>query len=145
MSEIKKILFYLRKEENGEFTNFWRAYQKIDDVIYYTNEHYYQSEKAKFDEFKEWIINAPNPYLAMIAGRSLRRKEMVINWNSIKRNIMLKGLRAKFNQNPKLAKILLDTGDATLHENSPTDMFWGIKGKDVLGKLLMQVREELKK
>ena len=143
MTQIE-ILFYLRRDDNGWASNFERAYQRINFVIYDSNEHYYQSKKGKYDEYKEWIMNAPNPFLAMKAGRSLRKKEMVENWDEIKVGIMLKGLRAKFNQNPYLAKKLLDTGDAILHEDSPTDMFWGIKGKDMLGKLLMQVRKELR-
>ena len=79
----------------------------------------------------------------MKAGRSLRKKEMVENWDEIKADIMLKGLRAKF-KNPELRKKLLATGNLPLHENSPTDMYWGIKGKDMLGKLIMKVREEIR-
>jgi len=41
--------------------------------------------------------------------------------------------------------MLLWTGDALLIENSPTDLFWGgllPASKNMLGKLLMQVRSE---
>jgi ribA/ribD-fused uncharacterized protein len=81
----------------------------------------------------------------MMAGRNLREKELRPDWEEIKFDIMLKGLRAKFHQNHQLLEILLNTGDATIHENSPTDMIWGILGEDKLGKLLMQVREELRR
>ncbi len=57
---------------------------------------------------------------------------------------MKNGLRAKFTQNSDLKEKLLATGNAVLHEDSPTDMIWGAKGKDMLGKLLMQIREELR-
>ena len=81
----------------------------------------------------------------MEAGRSLRKnKELIDGWDDRKVEIMLKGLRAKFSQSKMLREALLETGNATIHENSPTDMFWGIKGEDMLGKLLMKVREELK-
>ena len=43
-----------------------------------------------------------------------------------------------------LKQKLIDTGDARLHEDSPSDMFWGVKGKDMLGKLLMEVRDKLR-
>lgn len=142
MSETE-ILFYSRGSSYGWLSNFERAPMMIDSIEYKSNEHYYQSRKAKDPEIRAWIRNAPNPFLAMKAGRSLRRKEMIINWNSIRRKTMLKGLRAKFTQNPTLAQKLLATGDITLHENSPTDMYWGIKGRDMLGKLLMRVRGEL--
>ena len=47
-----------------------------------------------------------------------------------------------------LRKMLLDTGDAILHEDNPEDPFWGIgdgSGESWLGKLLMQVRDEIRK
>ena len=55
--------------------------------------------------------------------------------------------RAKFIQHPDLREKLLSTGDAILHEDSPWDKYWGYAkggGLDRLGKLLMQVREELR-
>jgi len=140
----KYILFYSRNKEYGWLSNFERATQMVDGLYYQTNEHYYQSQKGKTERIRFWIRSAPNPFLAMKAGRSLRKKEIIPYWDAKKLLIMKKGLRAKFDQNSLLAKKLLATGNATLHENSPTDMFWGIKGKDMLGKLLMQVRGELK-
>jgi predicted NAD-dependent protein-ADP-ribosyltransferase YbiA (DUF1768 family) len=44
-----------------------------------------------------------------------------------------------------LKEKLLATGDAILHEDSPTDVFWGKKGEDWLGKLLMKVRDEIRR
>lgn len=35
-------------------------------------------------------------------------------------------------------------GDAVIHEDNPDDPFWGKNGKDMLGKLLMQVRQEIR-
>jgi predicted NAD-dependent protein-ADP-ribosyltransferase YbiA (DUF1768 family) len=67
---------------------------------------------------------------------------------------MLHGLRCKFSQNTDLAAKLLATGDAVLHESPKggfTDSFWGNTplpdgrpGASHLGRLLMQVREELR-
>ncbi len=139
----QEINFYSRKEEYGWLSNFERSPQEVDDFIYPTNEHYYQSQKAKDRNTFLWISSAPSPYLAMIAGRALRPYELVEDWEDKKVSIMLKGLRAKF-KNHDLRQKLLDTGDAILHEDSPTDMFWGKKGKDMLGKLLMHVRDEIR-
>lgn len=136
------ILFYSRSEEFGWLSNFERNDQIVDKVLYPTNEHYYQSQKANDKGIRYWIATAPNPFLAMKAGRSLRKKEMINDWNNKKLIIMKKGLRVKF-CNQELRKKLLDTRDAILHENSPTDMFWGIKGEDWLGRLLMEIRDEL--
>ena len=141
---IEEINFYYRKKEYGWLSNFWRCWQEVDGIFYPANEYYYQAEKAKERDVHIWISNAPNPYLAMQAGRSLRKgKELVDDWDSRKVDVMLKGLRAKF-EDAGLREKLLETGDAVIHEDSPTDMFWGIRGKDMLGRLLMQVRNEIK-
>lgn len=140
----KVILFYGRKDEYGWLSNFERSPIVIDGMTYPTNEHYYQDQKANTEEFRKWISDAPNPYAAMKAGRSLRTDEMRFDWENVKFDIMLKGLRAKFNQHDYLRKKLIETGDMQIHEDSPTDMVWGIKGMDMLGKLIMKVREELK-
>lgn len=143
------IFFFIREEPHGFLSNFWRNGQVVDDIYYISNELYYQCQKAKEDPVRKWIYNAPSPYLAMVVGHNLRKgKEVRDDWNeSLRIEIMLKGLRAKFTQNPELSDMLLATCDAKLHENNPDDFFWGYangKGKDLLGKLLMQVREELR-
>ena len=54
----------------------------------------------------------------------------------------------KFSQNPEIAKELLATGDAILIEHTRNEAYWADggdgSGKNKLGLLLMQVREELK-
>ena len=61
---------------------------------------------------------------------------------------MLQALRMKFSQNPEISKELLATGDAILIEHTRNDDYWADggdgSGKNKLGLLLMQVREELK-
>jgi ribA/ribD-fused uncharacterized protein len=135
------IKFYFRKKDYGWLSNFERSSQVVDGLIYTTNEHYYQAQKPKDPKVSEWIRQAPSAWLAMEAGRSLRPKETVDNWQDIKFDVMLKGLRSKF-KNERLRQLLLATGTDSIHEDSPTDMIWGIKGKDMLGFLLMQVRNE---
>ena len=62
---------------------------------------------------------------------------------------MLEGLRAKFGQHPDLAARLLHSGDRLLVEHTRNDSYWGDggdgAGKNRLGHLLMQVREELRR
>ena len=139
-----QILFYLRDEEYGWLSNFWRAREVVGHVVYATNEHFYQAQKAKDSNDADWIRLAPKPFFAMKMGRSLREHEIRPDWERIKFGVMKEGLWAKFSQNADLARKLLETRDASIHENSATDMVWGIKGEDMLGKLLMEVREELK-
>jgi len=71
------------------------------------------------------------------------------DWDDVRVNVMRTGLQAKFTQHVKLRALLLSTGDSIIVENSPRDSFWGIgkdgAGQNMLGKLLMEVREMLKK
>jgi len=56
-------------------------------------------------------------------------------------------VRAKFEQNPDLAAKLIATGDEELVEgNTWGDTYWGVcrgVGQNKLGKILMNVRQEL--
>jgi len=153
-SEIK---FFIREEPYGFLSNFDRtefvAWTDQGVFLYPTNEHFYQSQKANCLDVHEWIRNAPHVRLAMVIGRQLEHnkylkdKYMKQNWDEQKLNVMLQGLRSKFS-NIYLKKMLLDTGDAVLHEDNPEDPFWGIgdgSGQSWLGKLLMQVRDEIRK
>jgi len=149
----EEIRFYIREAPYGFLSNFWRNIQYHQDIMgsnlsYPTNEHYYQSQKAKDSKIREWIRTAPSAWLAMKAGRSLQEKDMVSDWETRRIAVMLDGLKDKFLRNDTLKYLLLWTGDAILIENSPTDMFWGgaLPGsQNTLGKLLMQVREEIRK
>lgn len=68
-------------------------------------------------------------------------------WNRLSGPVMLKALRLKFAL-PDLRRMLLATDDALLIEgNRWGDMEWGQvngKGKNRLGKMLMQVRTEIR-
>jgi hypothetical protein len=82
--------------------------------------------------------------MAMWNGKNLPKRHFRQDWEQVKVEIMLRGLRAKIFQNPHtFGDKLLATGDRPIHETNATDKFWGINGKDMLGKLLMQVRREL--
>jgi ribA/ribD-fused uncharacterized protein len=91
------------------------------------------------------VAAAPTPSLCALAGHALFRYHVRSDWSHIKVARMRQVLRAKFDQNPKLAAMLTDTGDANLIEDSSTDAFWGIgrrgTGRNILGNLLMETRE----
>jgi ribA/ribD-fused uncharacterized protein len=144
--EERPILFYLKDEQYGWLSNFWPSQVVGEDgIVYPTSEHYYQAHKTNDQRIRRWIADAPKPYLAMKAGRNLREKDGVpADWETYKVQVMANALHLKFKQNPGLARKLLSTGDALLGEDSPTDMFWGVKGKNQLGNLLAKVREELR-
>lgn len=145
MSE-KPIYFYSKYEDYGWLSNFSPSPIIIDGHWYPTVEHYYQSQKTIDPEIREWISRAPKPYLAMAIGRRLRPEDGFLpNWEDVKLKIMRLGLERKFEMHDNLKRLLLETGDASIHEDSPTDKFWGVRGSDWLGKLLMEIREEIRR
>lgn len=95
------------------------------------------------------IANAPTPGQAKRLGRKVKIRP---DWEYVKKDIMLEGLRKKF-AIPELRQKLLDTGDAYLEEgNTWHDNYWGVchciecqdvLAKNNLGLLLMKIREEI--
>jgi len=145
MTKQKEINFYHAFDDYGWMSNFWEAGEFIEGTMYASNEHFYQSQKACFADERDHIRLAHSPLAAYRAGRALQPGHLVAGWDTLKVTIMRIGLFAKFSQNEDLEAKLIATGDAILHEDSPRDMFWGKKGQDMLGKMLMQLRDELLK
>ena len=139
------------KNFEGEYaflSNFYFSPMIIDNVVYTTNEHYFQAMKSLNPKERQAIVLAPTPGKAKRLGRKVSLRK---DWEDIKEEVMLTGLRHKFS-NPELRKKLLATGNEELIEGTTWhDNYWGIcdceacggQGKNRLGKLLMQVREEL--
>ncbi len=145
--KIEIIEFWKTSEPYGFLSNFWYATIMISGKIYLTTEHYFQSQKFVGTEHEYVIINQLTAYEAAKEGRK-KHRPLRADWNLIKEEIMLTALRAKFTQHKHLRDMLLATGDAYLVESSPVDSYWGTgpdgTGKNKLGILLMQVREELR-
>ena len=141
---MSEVYFYSNKGgPYALFSNFASTPITIEDEEWPTVEHYFQSRKTLDEWEREKIRRCSTPWEAKKAGRELVLRK---DWYFIREKYMLIALRAKFTQYPGLRQLLLDTKQANIHEESPTDTYWGYafgKGKDRLGKLLMQVREEL--
>mgnify|MGYP001302730896 CR=1 FL=1 len=143
MAELCKIFFWSRST-NPDYrflSNFAESPMIIDGKRYRTTEHYYQSMKYEDEWNQEQVRNAGTPARAKQLGRMWPLRA---GWEEKKEEVMLRALREKFKQNGALKEKLLKTDQCELHEDSPHDMYWGVKGKDRLGKLLMQVRDELR-
>lgn len=131
-----------------EFSNFYDAEIKIDNIIWPTSEHYFQAMKFKDTnkQYMENIRNATSPALAKKKGGNKQIK-ICDDWEDIKEDIMMIALRAKFTQHRNLNKILLDTHGKYLVEHTDRDSYWGDggngSGKNRLGILLMKLRDEL--
>ena len=105
------------------------------------------SDTVLVPQIQEEIRQIASPMDAALEGRN-RQNPLRPDWEEIKDEVMLQVLRMKFSQNPEIAKELLATGDALLIEHTQNDAYWADggdgSGKNKLGLLLMQVREELK-
>jgi len=131
-------------------SNFYASVVQEDGITYPTIEHYFQAQKTLNPFERKEIAAAATPGQAKRAGRNVTLRE---DWEEVKDDVMLQGLRLKFNIE-ELANMLIATGDAALIEgNWWCDNTWGscacpkcenTVGENRLGKLLMQVREEIK-
>lgn len=125
-------------------SNFWPAPLTYNGVRYPTSEHAYQAARCAHPEHAALVRFARIPGEAKRLARSYPE---VPGWADVKLDVMLEVLRAKFRE-PGLAAQLLATGNAKLVEgNTWGDDFWGVyrgRGRNHLGRLLMQVRAELR-
>ncbi len=148
-STTGSIEFYNRSEPYYEFTNFYRATVHIDGKDWPTTEHYFQAQKF-----------IGTPYMEKIRFRRTAREAFQLSrdpkvscwkrsdWEDVKDDIMLKALRHKFAQHQSLREKLWQTGSKELIEHTVNDSYWGDgggrgMGQNRLGKLLMQIREEI--
>lgn len=145
---IKIIMFYRSSGDYGYLSNLFRRKVKFENRVFRSSEDAYQFGKPLDGMTAEWLISAPKPHLCAMAAHGLLAFDITPHWQEMKVDRMRDVLRAKFGQHEDLKQNLIDTGDAVLIEDSKTDAFWGIgkkrNGKNMLGILLMQVREELK-
>ena len=106
-------------------------------------EHAYQASKTTNLNHRLSVLNQSTPWQAREMGKAI---DLRGDWDIIKVPMMLAFLRQKF-ANIELQVKLLQTGDAILIEgNQWKDTYWGIcngVGSNILGQLLMQVRDEL--
>ena len=91
---------------------------------------------------------APTPMAAANVGRD-RSLPLRADWDQVKDDVMRRAVLQKFTAHPDIRAILLGTGDETLIEKTTYDYYWGVgtegTGKNMLGKILMEVRETLRK
>ena len=156
------IGFFHENEAYGCFSNWYPA--EFD----YAGRHFANSEQFmmyhkvlmfhKYD-LADQIMNTSDPAKCKkIAGQKFPEFDSAL-WEKTCWTIVKRGVKAKFSQNEDIRKMLLSTGNTLLAECSPYDRKWGIgidisdpdrlvvakwKGKNLLGRILMEVREELR-
>lgn len=141
---------------NAPFSNFYATAFEWEDYVVKSSEYAFMIEKALMFEPEKapLIAKARTPKEAKVLGRSIQNF-CPQKWDNERYGIMVEILKAKF-ADPRLKKILLDTGDRELVEGSPYDAIWGVKldwrsneildrnnwrGRNLLGEALMEVRD----
>ena len=128
-------------------SNFYEAPVRYDGYTFRNSEAAFQAQKSadKRDISRFTDISAKE-------AKSLGRKvPLISSWEQDKVRIMKEVVLAKFLGNGDLRDQLLATGDAELVEgNTWGDTYWGVdsrsgKGENMLGKILMETREMLKR
>lgn len=142
-----QIKFYKTREEHGYLSNFW----KKDPFTF--EGHLVQTSEALYQALK---FNKSNPLLAVKILTHGNPGELASwgrdpantlrsDWEQIKDDAMRIAIMYKFQEGASFYEKFLSTDGQELIEDSPIDYYWGCgkdgKGKNMLGKLLMEHRD----
>jgi len=150
------VVVYKTKEDFGGLSNMASGYPlQINGVRILTTEALYQACRFPYlPNIQREIISQHSPMTAKMKSKP-HRKNSRPDWDEVRHKIMRWCLRVKLAQNyEKFAYLLLATHDRPIVEQSYKDDYWGAKladetgevliGQNVLGRLLMELRENLK-
>lgn len=142
MMKKKEILGFFG--EHRWLSNFAPATIEFVGLYFPTVEHAYVASKTTDFKKQEEISKVVSPGKVKRLGRELVLRS---DWDMVKMKFMYEFLKQKFNYET-YANLLLSTENAYLEEtNTWGDTFWGVcngVGQNNLGKLLMQIRDELR-
>ncbi len=138
------------RDKLGFLSNFYSIAILYKNNRYRSAEHAYQAAKTISEEDRIFVAAATNPGEAKRRGRKIVIRE---DWEDVKWKIMWDIVYCKFDQHPNLQEKLLLTNDIKLVEfNTWHDTYYGCctcnkhngTGENVLGKILMSVRQIMK-
>lgn len=140
------IYFYSTRDAYGCFSNFSAHGIELKGIWWPTSEHYFQAQKFAGTPHEEQVQRAKTPKQAAEMGRD-RSRPLRADWEQVKDDVMREAVLAKFVRHHDIQQILLSTGDEELIEATTNDYYWGCgtnkTGKNMLGKILMEVRSEI--
>ena len=156
------IGFYHEYDEYGCFSNWYPAEFDYAGMHFANSEQFMMYHKVlmfrKYD-LADQIVKTSDPGTCKkIAGQKFPEFNSAL-WDKTSYTIVKRGVKAKFSQNPDILQILLGTGNLLLAECSANDRKWGIgidihdpermhvakwTGRNLLGRILMEVRDELR-
>ncbi len=118
------ICFYHEYEEYGCFSNWYQAGFENARRKFSSVEQYMMYQKdILFREYRlaEKILATDDPAKIKKLGRSYMEYFDSDMWDKISKQVVKRGVRAKFEQNEELLEVLLATGDAVL---AYSDTLW---------------------
>ncbi|MFB8202776.1 NADAR family protein [Kitasatospora purpeofusca] len=116
----------------------------VADTDYPSAAHAYWALLVAEPDTRNVIATAETATAARKLAAAAPRRE---GWEHVRTAVMTHLLRAKYDQHPELAEILLATDDATLIYDDMNSTFWGDnagQGRNWSGRLLELVRSELR-
>ncbi|WP_082452876.1 NADAR family protein [Sphingomonas sp. Leaf208] len=126
---------------------------RIAGVHLRTSEALYQACRfPHMPDVQRLIVNEASPMTAKMRSKPYRNESRE-RWDDIRIPIMKWCIRVKLAQNWRsFGDLLLETGNMPIVEDSRKDDFWGaikdsngdFHGQNVLGRLLMELREKLR-
>lgn len=142
----KQVFFY--EQDFYVLSNFSAFTLQWQGRRFDTSEAAYHWEKFPDEaEVRDMILDAPSAHEAFKIAESQKMFRRA-DWDAVKVDVMRDILRAKAEQHEYVRRKLLATGDRELVEDSWRDDFWGWgpnkDGKNMLGRLWMEVRAELR-
>ena len=144
-----------------EFSNFYKSEFMVNGVKFDCVERGFMYCKSKLfgdEEISKRILESKDIVEVKRLGGKVRNFDEKL-WNEKKEKYMFLLVLSKFSNNERLKEMLLNSGNKEIVECSVFDKEWGcgigvdrffengceLKGKNKLGKVLMKVREELRK
>ena len=143
---------------SSPLSNFYQCNLKIDNQKYISVEQYFQMEKSIFAENQEATKKIRE---ASSSGACKKIGDSVTianddDWMAKAKNVMFKGMKAKFEQNERAKSFLLQTGNKFLAE-ATLNKIWGsglklndakhsereFPGRNITGEILMSVRDTM--
>jgi ribA/ribD-fused uncharacterized protein len=151
-SRVGSVVFSKTKDRFGGLSNMCGGYPlRVNGVEFRTSESLYQSCRyPDYPEVQRYVVGQSSP---MMSKRVPNREGLTrSDWDEVRVEVMRWCLRVKLSQHlDGFGGLLWSTDRRPIVEESKKDEFWGSKpsedglflvGSNVLGKLLMELREE---
>lgn len=155
------VFFHTPEDPHGYLSNWYPAYFTVDGIRFSCAGQYILYQKCVMfgNTFAaKRILDTADTDIQQAIGGTLSGYLSSV-WAGMRQAVAIRGLRAKFSQNPELKEKLLATSDAILVACAQKEQDWscgiGLKdslrfnaknwtGKNLLGFALMEVRSQLR-